>query len=68
MNPSDLIPSLFEKACPILTTEIPNLEFNDLFPTYQDLSQMTGRMNRLDIDMNILVDNIFEANIKMVTS
>ena len=52
MNPSELIPSLFEEACPILDTEIPNIEFNDLFPTYQDLSQMTDRMNRLDVDMN----------------
>ena len=52
MNPSDLIPSLPEEACPILTTEITNLEFNDLFPTYQDLSQMTDRMNCLDINMN----------------
>ena len=41
-----------KKHARYLTTEIPNLEFNDLFPTYQDLSQMTDRMNRLDIDMN----------------
>ena len=42
MNPNDIIPSL-----------LPNLEFNDLFPTYQDLVQLTERISRIDVDLNM---------------
>ena len=52
MNPSDLISPLSEETCPLISNEITDLEFNNLFPTYQDLNQLTDRINRLDIDMN----------------
>ena len=52
MNPNDIIPFLTEESCPLLMTEPTILEFNDLFPTHQDLAQLTERMSRMDVDLN----------------
>ena len=52
MNPNDIILSLTEESCPLLMTEPPILEFNDLFPIHQDLAQLTERMSRIDVDQN----------------
>ena len=52
MNINGVIPSSIEDSCPLLMAELPLLEFSNLFPTHQDLTQLTERISIIDVDLN----------------
>ena len=52
MNTDNVFPFSIEDPCPLLMDEPPLLEFGDLFPTHQDLTQLTERISHIDINLN----------------
>jgi len=52
MNNDNMFTFSMEDPCPVLMEEPPLLEFGDLFPTHQDLTQITERIGHIDISLN----------------
>ena len=52
MNNDDMFSFSIEDPCPVLMEEPPLLEYGNLFPTHQDLTQITERIGHIDISLN----------------
>jgi len=52
MNADNVFPFSIEDPCPLLMAEPPLLEFGDLLPTHQDLTQLTERISHIDVNLN----------------